>query len=76
MKTMKALGVAVVLAVLGVIIGGSATPSVVLAAASETCFFKSESTSGMNKTCVYNCVSGDASITIKSVQLCPLNIKR
>lgn len=48
----------------------------IAAAATETCFFKSEQTSGLNKICFYDCPSGAASITVKSTQLCPLNIKR
>lgn len=43
---------------------------------SETCFSTGEKTSGMNKICYYNCVSGEAAITIKGTQLCPLTIKR
>ena len=46
------------------------------AQAKETCFLKSEKTDGMNKTCFYNCLSGEAAITIKSTSLCPLNIQR
>ncbi len=51
----------------------SLTPS---SATSETCFKTGEKTSGLNKICYYNCPSGEASITIKSAQLCPLSIKR
>jgi hypothetical protein len=45
-------------------------------AGAETCFYQSDSTSGQNKTCLYSCPSGSASITIKSYALCPLNIQR
>ena len=48
----------------------------VYAQAKETCFLKGEKTDGMNKTCFYNCLSGEAAITIKSTSLCPLNIQR
>lgn len=41
-----------------------------------TCFFKRETTSGMNKICYYDCLGSEAAITISSVQLCPLNVKR
>jgi hypothetical protein len=44
--------------------------------ASELCLLDRETESGMNKICFYSCASGDAAITIKSTQLCPLSIKR
>lgn len=44
--------------------------------AAETCFYQNEVTSGMNKICYYSCVSGTAAITLSSVTLCPLSIKR
>lgn len=44
------------------------------ALAADVCMLKSESTSGMNKTCVYRCVGGEKSITISSVSLCPLTL--
>jgi hypothetical protein len=47
-----------------------------LSAGTETCFSKGEKTEGLNKICYYNCPSGEAAITIKSTQLCPLSIKR
>jgi len=62
------LAIAVIVAVL--LAGAS------YAFAAETCFYKSERVSGMNTICNYSCVSGDASITVKSTQLCPLNVKR
>lgn len=43
---------------------------------SELCLLDHESVDGLNKICFYSCVSGDAAITIKSTQLCPLSIKR
>lgn len=46
------------------------------AALTETCFGTGEKTDGMNKICFYSCPSGDAAITISSVRLCPLSIKR
>ena len=42
----------------------------------ETCFLKGEREAGMNRICYYDCVSGDAAITIKSTQLCPVTIRR
>ena len=38
------------------------------------CFLSGEQTSGMNKICYYNCISGTKAITISSLALCPLNI--
>ncbi len=43
-------------------------------AGDASCTLKSESTSGMNKTCVYQCLTGDRSITISAVALCPLTL--
>lgn len=48
--------------------------SVAVVAVADMCMLASESTSGMNKTCVYRCNSGSKSITIKATQLCPLSI--
>jgi hypothetical protein len=42
----------------------------------ETCFYRSEEVDGRNKICYYDCVSGKAAITISSVSLCALSIKR
>ena len=42
--------------------------------AADGCMLQSESTSGMNKTCVYKCLSGEKSITIKATSLCPLTL--
>lgn len=44
--------------------------------ASEVCFYKSDSVSGLNRICLYTCPSGNASITVKSSQICPIQIKR
>jgi len=49
--------------------------SAMLAASSARCFLNGERTSGMNKICFYDCISGKAAITIKSTQLCPLSIE-
>lgn len=38
------------------------------------CMKKGEYTSGMNKICIYDCLGSDASITVSSVELCPLTI--
>ena len=40
----------------------------------QACFLSGERTSGMNKICYYNCVSGTKAITIGAVSLCPLSI--
>ncbi len=40
------------------------------------CFLTGEQISGMNKICYYNCAGSMAAITISSVSLCPLTIKR
>jgi len=45
------------------------------AASAGLCFFQYETVSGLNKTCVYDCMSGQRSITISAVQLCPLTIQ-
>ncbi len=36
-----------------------------------TGFLKGEKISGMNKICYYDCLGGEAAITIKSTELCP-----
>jgi hypothetical protein len=41
----------------------------------ETCFYKSERVDNMNKICYYTCTSGTIATTIRSTDLCPLNIK-
>ncbi len=45
-------------------------------AGEETCFYKSDEVSGLNKICYYSCASGEAAYTVKAAQLCPLTIKR
>lgn len=61
---MKAMIVAAVLAAAMVAIG------------TELCFGSGEKASGSNKICYYNCPSGQAAITVKGFELCPLSIKR
>lgn len=46
------------------------------ALAAETCFLKGERTDGMNKICFYKCITGDAAITIRALELCPMTINR
>ena len=41
-----------------------------------TCFKTGERTAGMNKICYYDCLGSEAAITVSSVELCPLTIKR
>ena len=42
----------------------------------ETCYLAGERVSGMNRICYYECLSGDAAITIDAIGLCPLTITR
>jgi hypothetical protein len=42
----------------------------------ETCFLKGEVTSGFNKICYYECLSGDYAVNIKATQLCKLSVNR
>ena len=42
---------------------------------SITCFKKSESTTGTNKICIYNCMGSDIAINVKSTRLCPISVK-
>lgn len=45
--------------------------------ARETCMVKvGETVSGVNRICVYDCVSGRAAVTIPAAELCPLSIAR
>ena len=41
-----------------------------------TCFRTDERISGTNKICFYDCLGRELTITIKSVELCPLAIHR
>jgi hypothetical protein len=50
--------------------------STVAVMATELCFSKGEKVDGLNKICFYSCPSGEAAITVKNYQLCPLQIKR
>jgi len=60
-----------------VLVVSAAVPAIGSAAGRrETCFLSGERTSGMNKICYYNCVSGVAAITIRATQLCPLRIQK
>ncbi len=40
----------------------------------QACFLSGERTSGMNKICYYDCVSGTKAITVSAASLCPLSI--
>ena len=53
-------------------LGGTSTSS----STSLSCFKKSESTSGTNKICIYNCMGSDVAINVKPTQLCPMSIKK
>lgn len=39
------------------------------------CFHDTDYQDGMNRICIYDCLSGKVAITIKSIQLCPLTIR-
>ena len=52
-------------------LGGTSTSS----STSLSCFKKSESTSGTNKICIYNCMGSDVAVNVRSTQLCPMSIK-
>lgn len=38
------------------------------------CFLAYSQVSGMNRICVYNCVTGQKAITVSATSLCPLSI--
>jgi hypothetical protein len=38
------------------------------------CFLKYSYVSGMNRICVYDCISGEKHITIGSCDICPLSL--
>lgn len=42
----------------------------------EYCTSNGERVDGLNKICFYKCPSGDAAITIKSYQVCPVSLRR
>lgn len=42
---------------------------------SLSCVKKSESVSGFNKICIYNCMGSDIAINLKSTQICPMSVK-
>jgi hypothetical protein len=44
--------------------------------AASACFLSGEDTSGMNKICYYDCVSGKRAITIRATSLCPLSLSQ
>ena len=47
------------------------------ARATETCLSLGDGRiNGVNRICYYSCPSGQAAITIRSYQLCPLTIRR
>ena len=74
--TMVALATLVTLATLKFIVTTEAADIQTPPKKTETCFSASETVDGLNKICFYDCVSGQAAITIKATQLCPLTIKR
>lgn len=39
----------------------------------EGCFYKSSTTSGLNRICYYSCASGTKTKNIGAAQICPLN---
>jgi hypothetical protein len=40
------------------------------------CFYDSQTTSGMNKICYYDCVGSLAAITLGFADICPMSINR
>ena len=58
------------------VVGISASLVSIAASGAEMCFLKSEKLAEGNKICYYSCPSGPAAFTVKSFELCPLNIKR
>ena len=48
--------------------------SILACASANACFLKSETNSGMNKICIYDCVDGERAITISATSLCPLSL--
>lgn len=46
------------------------------AGGAETCFHQSDEVKGLNRICYYSCPSGQAAITIRAAQVCPVTIKR
>ena len=40
------------------------------------CFYDSETTSGMNKICYYNCLGSLAAVTLGFTEICPMSIDR
>lgn len=46
------------------------------ASGAQACFLSGEDTSGMNKICYYDCVSGKRAITVRATQLCPLSLSQ
>jgi len=56
------------------LLGGSSSSSARPGITSPTCFFKSSTTSGMNKICYYSCPSGQKTTNVGAVELCPLTM--
>jgi hypothetical protein len=54
-------------------LGGTSSSS---SSTSLSCFKKSESTTGTNKICIYNCMGSDVAVNVKSTRLCPMSIKK
>jgi hypothetical protein len=46
------------------------------ASRTETCFSDSEADTGLSKICLYTCASGEAAITVRAHDLCPITIQR
>jgi hypothetical protein len=42
----------------------------------QSCFYKSEETSNMNKICYYDCMGSKAAITIAFTAICPQTLSR
>jgi len=55
---------------------GSTNSSSSSSSTTWSCTKKSESISGTNKICIYNCMGSDVAINVKSTKLCPISIRR
>jgi len=40
------------------------------------CIYKSQSVSGFNKICIYNCMGSDHAVNMRALDICPLNVTK
>lgn len=50
--------------------------AVYLIAWTETCFLDREEVHGSNRICYYDCLSGEAAVTVRLWEMCPLTVRR